>query len=80
MQTRIHLPVWLGIGEALAEAIAAGQLGTLQDMYKNWPFFRGTVDLVEMVLAKADPAIATLYDRLLVPQELWWIGESIRKR
>lgn len=26
----------------------------LQDMYANWPFFTSTLDLVEMVLAKAD--------------------------
>lgn len=79
-QTRIHLPVWLGIGEALQEAIKANQLDTLQDMYKNWPFFQGTIDLVEMVLAKADPRIAGMYDRMLVPQELWKFGEEIRRR
>ncbi len=39
-QTRIHLPVWLGIGDALDEAIAAGQLDTLTEMYKDWPFFQ----------------------------------------
>jgi phosphoenolpyruvate carboxylase len=74
------LPVWLGIGEALAAAIAAGHLPVLQDMFKHWPFFRGTMDLVEMVLAKADTSIAKLYDQQLVPQNLWWIGESIRER
>jgi hypothetical protein len=32
--------VWLGIGDALAEAIEGGQLSLLQDMYDNWPFFK----------------------------------------
>ena len=27
-------------------------------MYRDWPFFRSTLDLIEMVLAKADPRIA----------------------
>jgi len=79
-QTRIHLPVWLGIGEALQEAIDAGQLELLQDMYNNWPFFQGTLDLVEMVLAKADTRIGRLYDRALVEERLWHLGEEIRER
>ena len=79
-QTRLHLPVWLGIGEALVEAIDAGQLPVLKDMYASWPFFQGTVDLIEMVLAKADPRISLLYDRLLVPNSLWPMGEDLRYR
>jgi phosphoenolpyruvate carboxylase len=38
------------------------------------------MDLVEMVLAKADPRIAIMYDRALVGKELWPLGEEIRKR
>ena len=33
-----------------------------------------------MVLAKAEPRIATQYDRLLVPEELRPIGEELRER
>ena len=38
-------------------------------MYRDWPFFRSTVDLIEMALAKADAGIAAHYDRQLVPPE-----------
>lgn len=79
-QTRMHLPVWLGIGRALQQAIDAGRLDDLRDMYQNWPFFQGTLDLVEMVLAKADPTISMLYDKILVQEELWGLGEELRRR
>ena len=49
-------------------------------MYETWPFFQTTVDLVEMVLAKADPSISTLYDRMLVPKELAYVGEMLRTK
>jgi len=45
----------------------------LKDMYTNWPFFRSTMDLIQMILAKADPNIAKLYDQLLVPAELQYV-------
>ncbi|KAG1677399.1 hypothetical protein FOA52_010779 [Chlamydomonas sp. UWO 241] len=79
-QTRLHLPVWLGIGEALEQAFANGCEGVLGDMYQNWPFFQGTVDLVEMVLAKTDARISILYERMLAPKELWPVGDMLRDR
>ena len=33
-------------------------------MYAEWPFFQSTFDLIEMVLAKADMRIASLYDKV----------------
>ena len=33
-----------------------------------------------MVLAKADPKISTLYDKVLVQPELWPLGEELRQR
>ncbi len=77
-QTRLMLPAWLGIGEALASP--AGALEELRQMYDAWPFFRSTLDLVEMVLAKASPEITARYDRRLVPAELRPIGEELRAR
>lgn len=41
-------------------------LALLQTMYNEWPFFQVTIDLIEMVFAKADPRVAEMYDRLLV--------------
>ena len=43
----------------------------LQEMYRDWPFFRSTIDLIQMVLAKADPRIVEFYDKQLVPESLW---------
>lgn len=48
----LFLQVWLGIGDALQKAVAAGHMPLLQKMYDEWPFFRGMLDLVEMVMAK----------------------------
>ncbi|KAM3348095.1 hypothetical protein ACQJBY_021794 [Aegilops geniculata] len=78
-QTRFHLPVWLGFGAAFRHAVdKPGGLATLREMYDEWPFFRVTIDLLEMVFAKGDPGIAALYDKLLVPQDLWPFGEQLR--
>jgi phosphoenolpyruvate carboxylase len=79
-QTRFHLPVWLGFGAAFKYAIKKDikNLQMLREMYKEWPFFRVTIDLVEMVFAKGDPGIATLYDKLLVSEDLWPFGEHLR--
>ena len=78
-QTRLQLPVWLGIGAAFESAVANGKLGTLQDMYREWPFFKVTLDLVEMVLAKANPRITELYDtELLTDPELAGFGGYLR--
>jgi len=77
-QTRLMLPGWLGVGEALAAS--EDDLETLAAMYQGWPFFRSTLDLMAMVLAKASPAIAAQYDEVLVPEELGRIGEELRTR
>jgi phosphoenolpyruvate carboxylase len=65
MQSRVNLPSWYGVGTALAEWTAQGdqaeRLQFLRDMYQGWPFFRTILDNVQMGLAKADMAIASLY-------------------
>ncbi|KAK1662946.1 hypothetical protein QYE76_051105 [Lolium multiflorum] len=78
-QTRFHLPVWLGFGAAFRHAMdTPSGLATLREMYEEWPFFRVTIDLLEMVFAKGDPGIAALYDKLLVPEDLLPFGEQLR--
>lgn len=79
-QTRFHLPVWLGFGAAIKHVIDKDirNLQMLRDMYNEWPFFRVTIDLIEMVLAKGDPGIAALYDKLLVSEQLLPFGERLR--
>lgn len=80
-QTRFHLPVWLGFGAAFKHAIQSDKnnLNMLEQMYNQWPFFRVTIDLVEMVFAKGDPGIAALYDKLLVSEELQPFGDRLRQ-
>jgi phosphoenolpyruvate carboxylase len=79
-QTRLLLPTWLGVGEALHHGLTEGHGKDLERMYREWPFFRSTLDLIEMVLAKAEPPIASQYDRALVPKHLLSLGEALRAR
>jgi len=57
-QTRVMLPGWYGTGQALA---AFADRDLLREMARQWPFFRATLDNMEMVLAKSDLAIARRY-------------------
>jgi phosphoenolpyruvate carboxylase len=74
-QTRLMLPSWLGIEDALAD----DRTGMLREMYSKWAFFASTIDLVEMTLAKADARIAGQYDQL-APEELRPLGLDLRHR
>jgi len=79
-QTRLLLPSWLGVCDALEGSIARGELTRLRAMAREWPFFDATLRLIEMALAEADPAIASAYDRELVPEDLRDIGADLRQR
>lgn len=79
-QMRLMLPSWLGSDVALADAEIAGKMPVLQDMRQNWPFFRTYIDMLEMVLAKADLRIASYYDQTLVEPGLQHLGASLRER
>jgi phosphoenolpyruvate carboxylase len=78
-QTRLLLASWLGVEDALGRATAE-DVGRLRAMYEQWPFFQSTLDLIEMVLAKADARIAGEYDRRLVPAALQPLGADLRTR
>ncbi len=67
-QNRGLLPSWFGLGEALEASIARGELRQLRLMYKEWPFFKATLDLLEMVLAKVDISVFKRYSDTLVSQ------------
>ncbi|CAI5536883.1 unnamed protein product [Closterium sp. Naga37s-1] len=81
-QTRFHLPVWLGLSAAFRGVLESNpkHLETLRDMYQNWPFFRVTIDLVEMVFAKGDPRVAALYEKELANPELHEFGVELRRK
>ncbi|MBI2943909.1 MAG: phosphoenolpyruvate carboxylase [Candidatus Wallbacteria bacterium] len=79
-QVRLMLPAWLGLGEAFEAAREQGQGPVLAEMVRGWPFFSATLDLVEMVLAKADTGIAARYEEALVPAGLQPFGAELRER
>jgi phosphoenolpyruvate carboxylase len=65
---RIMLPGWLGFGSAVQKFIEReGETGLkqLQGMYQNWPFFRGLMSNMDMVLSKTDMGIASRYAELV---------------
>lgn len=64
-QVRLMLPAWLGTGRALNNAMNDGFTTTIQDMRDNWPYFQALLDMLEMVLAKADSDIAAYYEHHL---------------
>lgn len=82
-QIRLMLPAWLGTGAALEAAQAdPAQNGTVQEMVGEWPFFQGVVDMLEMVLAKADLRVAAWYEQRLAGDDvdLARLGEVLRER
>jgi phosphoenolpyruvate carboxylase len=66
-QTRIGLPGVYGMGTALQAAVNDAGMPALRDLYRNWRFFRGMIDDVEMVLAKSVLDIGERYAQLAEP-------------
>ncbi|WP_281271660.1 phosphoenolpyruvate carboxylase [Isoalcanivorax indicus] len=81
-QIRLMLPAWLGTGVALNSALADPQRRQVLDaMQRDWPFFQGMLDMLEMVLAKADVAVASYYEeRLTRDRTLRELGAELRER
>nr|WP_274335869.1 phosphoenolpyruvate carboxylase [Pseudomonas chlororaphis]WDH54480.1 phosphoenolpyruvate carboxylase [Pseudomonas chlororaphis] len=77
-QTRLMLPAWLGWETALGKALERGEGELLGQMREQWPFFRTRIDMLEMVLAKADADIARSYDERLVEPALLPLGAHLR--
>jgi phosphoenolpyruvate carboxylase len=67
-QTRLNLPAWLGVGAGLEQEFKTNP-EVLKEMYKDWPWFRTIIDLVEMILSKSESDIAANYDKQLVNDE-----------
>ena len=69
-QVRYNVPVWLGVSAALHQVLQdPDQAPLLRDMYRDFDSFRTMVDMIEMVLAKSEPAIAKHYEDTLVNDE-----------
>ena len=65
---RTLLPGWFGYGNAVkrfVEREGDAGLAQLQAMYQNWPFFRGLMSNMDMVLSKTDMGIASRYAELV---------------
>lgn len=76
-QVRLNLPAWLGTRQAFEYALE-NDPALLEDMVANWPFFSSFLDLLEMVIGKADGPICTYYEQQLVPVEYRGLGEQLR--
>ena len=78
-QNRLVLPAWLGAGSALAEAQKTDS-GTLRTMRESWPFFASRLSMLDMVYAKSDVLINSLYDATLVEEALLPLGQQLRQQ
>ncbi len=76
-QVRLNLPAWLGTRQAFEYALK-NDPALLDDMVSNWPFFSSFLDLLEMVIGKADGPICTYYEQQLVPVEYRGLGQQLR--
>ena len=77
-QIRLMLPAWLGSAEALRYAYIKKFRRTLIDMEKNWPFFNSMLDILDMVITKADPEISKIYEEYLADKNLKRVGKKLR--
>jgi phosphoenolpyruvate carboxylase len=71
-QCRLALPGWYGFGSAVEAFMqqegaksSKDKLALLQQMYKQWPFFKTLLSNMDMVMAKSDLALASRYAELV---------------
>ena len=71
-QCRLTLPGWYGFGSAVEKFLQQDTAKTgkepllrLQQMYRQWPFFRTLLSNIDMVMAKSDLALASRYAELV---------------
>jgi len=67
-QCRLMLPGWYGFASAVETWIAQHPeqgMSFLQELYREWPFFRMLLSNMDMVLAKSSIAIASRYAELV---------------
>ncbi|HLO96957.1 MAG TPA: phosphoenolpyruvate carboxylase [Fimbriimonas sp.] len=70
VQNRTLLVGWYGIGTALAEALPSS-LATLQEMYRDWAFFRTVVDNAQLELVRTHMETAAAYASRSPHQHIW---------
>ncbi len=79
-QKRLMLPAWLGTDLAFDKTLDVRSLNVLKEMIEKWPFFQTQLDMLEMVLSKADADISRHYDEVLVEDDLMAMGNDFRER
>ena len=47
-------------------------------MERNWPFFNSMLDMLDMVISKADPEISKIYEEYLADEKLKRVGKRLR--
>ncbi len=77
-QIRLMLPAWLGSAEALKYSSAGKLNKILVEMEKDWPFFNSNMDILDMVISKADPEISKIYEENLADNKLKNVGKNLR--
>ena len=78
-QKRLMIPAWLGTNAALSMKLSAKDKLVLKEMMTEWPFFQAQMELLEMVLTKADIEIAHHYDETLTPERLKHLGDHFHE-
>lgn len=72
VQCRYVIPGWYGVGSALEwfGSQSPQNLAMLQEMYRQWSFFRMVIDNAQLELVRAHLPTARLYASRVQPQEL----------
>ena len=47
-------------------------------MERKWPFFNSMLDMLDMVISKADPEISKIYEEYLADENLKRVGKKLR--
>ncbi len=73
-QVRLMIPAWLGTEHAMRKLVADRDAF---EMLRRWPFFAMQVDMLEMVVAKADVTLARYYARRLTDPDQQAMAERL---
>lgn len=81
-QVRLMLPAWLGTGRALSTAMDKVGEAEIRNLEKEWPYFHAVLDMLEMVVVKADAGIVSYYEERLAGNDpaLRTLGAELRRR
>ena len=77
-QIRLLLPGWLGTEKALMKVKEKHGIKVIKEMTDEWSFFYFFIDMLDMVLSKADIAIVSYYEECLADDDLKQVGDKLR--